>query len=300
MVFLSKPQAPQIERNTTVAAALSLIESQQIENFRRNQKVKLISEAVESMDNEGNVVSTGCGICSLLFGRKQQQSSVSTSSRLQVACSNMEKRTETLRERVASARKEAKTLNSAGKKTEALAVLRRSKPLEKQLLASEAAQSTLDNQILMLEEASLQREISSALSQSVKTVKKKTKGLLDKTEKAVDGAADVRDLAEDVGGALQGLSTTDAPDDDELLAELEALGRADDDDNSGGTAERAAELDKREKQIADREEKTRLDREAALEALRDNFPKAPSSVPRKTSKNITTKKEEKSSLLASV
>ena len=53
-------------------------------------------------------------------------------------------------------------------------------------------------------------------------VKKKTKGLVSRTEKAVDEAAEVRDIAEDVSAAMQGLRPVDF-DEDELMAELEAM-----------------------------------------------------------------------------
>ena len=120
-------------------------------------------------------------------------------------------------------RREAAVLHKLGKKTEALAAMKRAKVSEKQFLTASAAVDALDNQILSLEEANLQQEIASALSSSVKNVKKKTKGLLSKTERAVDGSSEVKDLSEDVNSALEGLQPANVHDEDDLLQELQQM-----------------------------------------------------------------------------
>ena len=121
------------------------------------------------------------------------------------------------------ARQKAVALREAGKNSEAIAALKRAKAVEKQLSAAQATHAALEQQVDLLESAELQREVSDALSASASSVKKKSKGLLSKTENAVDEASELRDLAEDVTVALGGLATHPDEDDDELLAELDAM-----------------------------------------------------------------------------
>jgi len=64
--------------------------------------------------------------------------------------------------------------------------------------------------------------VATALSASVAVAKKKTVGLLSKTEDAVDSAVELKDFAEDVSQAFGGLQS-DNYDDDELLEELQAM-----------------------------------------------------------------------------
>jgi hypothetical protein len=198
---------------------------------RMLKEVKLESQ-LTSLNDDGEV-QPGCGLCSMLFSRRRKsndpvvqglKSGASTAgSRLQQAQMSLKERADRLQERMGDSRREAASLMKLGKKTEALAAMKRAKIAEKQFLTASAAVDALDNQLLALEEANLQQEIASALSSSVKNVKRKTKGLLDKTEKAVDGSAEVNDLAQDVNSALEGLQPTNAPDEDELLEELQQM-----------------------------------------------------------------------------
>lgn len=142
---------------------------------------------------------------------------------LKSATCNLEKRIEDLSKRVDAARATALTYKSIGKTSEALSSLRRAKGLEKQLQTSSKALSTLETQILILEEANLQSEISSALSSSAGKVKKTTKGLLEQTEKAVDQSSEARDLNDDIQNAMEGLTTDSYVDEDDLLSELESM-----------------------------------------------------------------------------
>jgi hypothetical protein len=203
-------------KNTTVKA-------------RRLQEVKLESQLTEL--NDDGEVQAGCGMCTLLFGHHRKSDgpkvkgvmATGASSRLEQAQTSLKERAERLQDRMNESRREAASLMKFGKKTEALAAMKRAKISEKQFLTASAAVDALDAQILALEEANLQQEIASALSSSVKKVKKNTKGLLSKTEAAVDGSTEVKDLAEDVNGVLEGLQSTNAPDEDELLEELQMM-----------------------------------------------------------------------------
>jgi hypothetical protein len=198
---------------------------------RKLQEIKLESQLTDL--NDDGEVKAGCGMCTMLFGQRRRSDgprvhgiksgSATSSSRLEQAQASLKERAERLQERMTESRREAAALMKLGKKTEALAAMKRAKIAEKQFLTASAAVDALDSQILALEEANLQQEIASALSSSVKKVKKNTKGLLSKTEAAVDGSAEVKDLAEDVNSALEGLQPTNAPDEDDLLEELQAM-----------------------------------------------------------------------------
>lgn len=195
------------------------------ERKREDEKIR---DRMRAVDDNGDVKSSGCGVCALFWGRaryaaprdavlrnKATTQLTAASEQLQARCGDLESR-------ISQARANAVALNANGKKVEALAALRRSKTLEKQLYSSQNALETLEAQILMLEEAKLQADISSALTASTGAVKKKTKGLVEKTEKAVDAAAEVRDIAEDVTSAMDGLRPVDH-DEDELMAELASM-----------------------------------------------------------------------------
>lgn len=159
-----------------------------------------------------------------VFGHKASSNTASNtaSNRLTAAAASMEQHAETLGERAGAARAKAKSLMSAGKKTEALACLKKAKQAEGQHTNAMATASALERQIDMLAESALQKEVATALSASVAVAKKKTIGLMSKTEDAVDAAVELKDFAEDVSSVLGGLQA-DNFDDDELLEELEAM-----------------------------------------------------------------------------
>jgi len=115
----------------------------------------------------------------------------------------------------------------AGKKTEAMAVLRKAKHAEAQYENALATHSALERQIDVLAESALQREVATALSASVSVAKRKTLGLLSRTEAAVDSAVELKDLAEGVSQTFCGLQS-DVYDEDELIEELNALAEMED------------------------------------------------------------------------
>ena len=157
-----------------------------------------------------------------VFGHKASTASSSASDRLSTAAKSMEAHAEALGERAAAARTKAKALMAAGKKPEALAWLKKAKQAESQHSNAVATHAALERQIDVLAESALQKEVATALSASVAVAKKKTMGLLSKTEDAVDSAVELKDFAEDVSQAFGGLQS-DNYDDDELLEELQAM-----------------------------------------------------------------------------
>ena len=216
---------------STLQAAKNAVETKTRIMEERRMKEETIKKKLAHVDEDGDTVERrGCGICSLFFRQGSKYSIPSeilnrnkATTQLQLATEQLQQRTEALQQRVDQARANAVTLNMSGKKAEALVALRKSKIIEKQLLSSQNALETLESQLLMIEEAKLQSTISSALTASTGAVRRKTKGLVSKTEKAVDAAIEVRDMSEDVGAAMDGLRPTDGPDEDDLMEELEAM-----------------------------------------------------------------------------
>ncbi len=155
-----------------------------------------------------------------LFGQHKQQSSAT--DKLANAAKSVEAHVEQLSEKASLAKARAAQLASAGKKAEAMASLKKAKLLEKQLETATQTHAALETQVDVLAQSALQREVASALSASVATSKKKSKGLLSRTETAVDEAAELKDLAEDISNAMGGLQN-DVFDEEELEAELAEL-----------------------------------------------------------------------------
>ena len=89
------------------------------------------------------------------------------------------------------------------------------------------------------ESSALQREVASALSASIATTKKKTRGLLEKAESAVDGSAELRDVAEEINEVMGGLAKADDYDEDDLLEELELHAQRERGDGRAAAAEEA-------------------------------------------------------------
>lgn len=167
--------------------------------------------------------STGASLDQAVFGHKAATAaSASATDRLSTAARSMESHAESLGERARAARARAKALMSAGKKAEAMAMLKKAKHSESQYENALATHSALERQIDVLAESALQREVATALSASVSVAKKKTLGLLSKTEAAVDSAVELKDFAEDISQTFGGLQT-DNYDDDELLQELQEM-----------------------------------------------------------------------------
>jgi len=160
------------------------------------------------------------GMDARLFG--QRGKTATAADRLNHAAESVEAHAGQLGERARAARAKAKELFAAHKKPEAMAALKRAKALEKQLETASATHAALEQQVDVLAESALQKEVASALSASVASTKKKTKGLMSKAEDAVDGATELKDFADDIAQTL-GTLQTDTFDDDELLEELEAM-----------------------------------------------------------------------------
>jgi hypothetical protein len=211
---------------------------------------ELVAKGEIEVDDDGNV--RGCGrVCQMFFGRRrrsgvQRSDSVSTArqhsgveaavfgkrgngkglsanARLDQAAESVEAHAAQLGERASAARERAVTLAASGKRSEALMALKRAKGLEKQAESAAATHAAIEAQKDLLDGQELQREIASALAASVATTKSKTKGLLTKTETAVDNMEEMRDAFDEVSQVLGGLQSSTDVDDDELAAELDGM-----------------------------------------------------------------------------
>ena len=153
----------------------------------------------------------------------------------------MESHASQLYAKAGASRSKAKALMAQGKKQEAMLALKRAKALEKQAEVAASTHAAIEQQQEMLQSSALQREVASALSASIATTKKKTKGLLEKAENAVDGSAELRDVAEEINEVMGGLAKVDDYDEEDLLEELELLAREPDDEEATAAAAAAAE-----------------------------------------------------------
>lgn len=157
-----------------------------------------------------------------IFGQAKGAAAQSASERLQSAAASVEVHVQQLGEKASLARARAAQLMSEGNKQGALMALKKARAAEKQLETATATHAALESQVDVLAQSELQKQVASALSASVASTKKKTKGLLSKAETAVDEAIELKDFAEDVTAALGGLQS-DAYDEEELMAELEEM-----------------------------------------------------------------------------
>lgn len=161
------------------------------------------------------------GMEARVFGQKGKKQTCA-SDRLSTAAVSVNAHAEQLGDRARAARTRARELLASSKKPEALAALKRAKALERQAETATATHAALEHQVDILAESDMQREVASALSASVASSKKRSKGLLSKTEGAVDGATELKEFAEEVAQTLGGLQT-DVFDDDDLMEELQAM-----------------------------------------------------------------------------
>jgi len=159
-----------------------------------------------------------------VFGQNGATTSTANANvRLGKAAEQMEMHAEQLYAKASASRSKAKALMGQGKKAEAMAALKRAKGLEKQAQVATSTHAAIEQQQDFLESSALQREVATALSASVAATKKKTKGLLEKAESAVDDSAELRDAVDDISEVMGGLNTGDQYDEDDLLEELELM-----------------------------------------------------------------------------
>ena len=165
--------------------------------------------------------SSATSAASRLFGSRK--TGAPESKRLLDAIRMASSKVQEMSERVDAGKKRAIQLKKDGKRTEAILSLKRAKNDMKLLASANAALETLESQRDMLENAALQRELASALASTTKQIKHSTKGLVTLAEKAVDDTQELRDDAEDLNAAFEGIQPTFNVDEDDLIEELNAM-----------------------------------------------------------------------------
>ena len=144
-------------------------------------------------------------------------------AKLQEAASAMQGRIEQLEVRVGEGQSEAKRLMGLGQRAAALRAMRKVKAVEKQVASNQAALDAVEQQVDLMQQAVMQKTVASALQTSSKGLKGQKK-LLQQAEGAVEDAAEARDMAEDLSTVMGEFANGGHnDDDDELLAELDAL-----------------------------------------------------------------------------
>ena len=222
---------------------------------------------------------------SRIFGMKKQ----SANEKLAQAAEALKSRLLQMESRAASEREEAKVAMKAGQKASAMRMLKRAKMTDKQVEAAQQSLLAIEQQVDLMAQAAMQKEIASALASSSKGMKANKK-MVKSAEAAVDDAQDARDMAEDLSNALSELGGNDTGDDDELLEELQAMVN-EDPPNTTDAVEISLSDDGEE---AKQQELARLEARIArwdeAEEVRQKMPTAPKG---------KTKAEEKQGLLAS-
>ena len=183
----------------------------------RHQAVALAA-AAEATSTKAT--AKGTATQARLFGIKRAD----PHSKLAEAAESMEKRIQELELRVESERQEAKKQMQIGNKGFAMRMLKKAKTTEKQLEANQAALLAVEQQVDLMAQAKMQKEVASALASSSKGMKAQKK-LLKNAESAVDEAQDARDMADDLGNVMAEFAANGNGDADEedLLAELQQM-----------------------------------------------------------------------------
>lgn len=190
----------------------------------RQRTVALAAIGQAAPVSNGAAAGVANGVASLqsqsrLFGVRKGDPHV----KLAEAAAGMEQRILQLESRAASEREEAKRLVATGQKASALRALKRAKATEKQLEANQQSLMAIEQQVDMMAQAQMQKQLATALASSSKGMKEQKK-LLKSAESAVDDASEARDMAEDLGNVMAEFAqSSGGNDDDELLEELNAM-----------------------------------------------------------------------------
>ena len=234
----------------------------------KHEKLKIRKAAEELLNQQidrNMSVSFGdegrCSFCPTIFGRRKRipiptgeskpksrsqlfgvGKRIDPHQKLTEAASSLEERVKELEQRVLEGRTDAAAAMKTGNKSLALRLLKKSKLVETKMVANQKSLDAIEAQLLLLGEAAMQKTLASALASSSKGFKNQSK-MIAKAENAIDVAADARDMAAELSDVFAefGNSDTGAPDDLDLLAELNAMVAEDPSPATGETATQAME-----------------------------------------------------------
>ena len=200
------------------------------------QRTAALASVVEGASS--TAAATGSSAQARLFGMKKAD----PHAKLVEAAATMESRILQLESKASGEREEAKKQMQAGQKASAMRMLKRAKATEKQLEANQASLLAVEQQVDLMAQAAMQKQVASALSASSKGMKAQKK-LLKNAESAVDDAQEARDMADDLGNVMSEFASNGNgnDDDDDLLLELQSM--MDDDTNPPAAQTMEAVLD---------------------------------------------------------
>ncbi|GKY92112.1 hypothetical protein MPSEU_000774600 [Mayamaea pseudoterrestris] len=175
-----------------------------------------------------------------VFGKKKapEPSTVSATSvvrtsdpqvtivKLRETISNQEKREEHIQRKIDTVVVEAKAKMAKGDKKGALACMKRKKMFEAEYDKIQNIKMTLETQVIGLESAAQNAETFKAMAQGTSAMQKiRTEIDVDQAEDIMEGVREEMELAGEINLAISG--AVDMTDEDELMAELNALETAD-------------------------------------------------------------------------
>jgi hypothetical protein len=275
----------------------------------RRQRATAVAPAEASIAS--STVAAGTTTQTRLFGMKKAD----PHSKLADAAASMERRIQELELRAQSERAEAKVQMQSGHKTGAMRMLKRAKMTEKQLEANQGSLMAIEQQVDLMAQAQMQKQLASALASSSKGMKAQKK-LLKTAESAVDDAQDARDMADDLGQVMTEFANNSSnaidAEDADLLSELQQMMDGDTNPPAGGAigAESAALVDipldeeARKAEIKRLEERLRRydDSVESAELLRvaKAMPAAPTAPAANGKSKMSVAQHEKEALLTSV
>ena len=152
---------------------------------------------------------------------------IDANAKLVEAADAMRARVEQLEQRAADQRAEAKRLMQAGQKPAAMRALKKANATGKLAESNQAAVDAVEQQLDALTGRNPEG-LASALASTSKRMKSDSKAL-GKAEAAIDDASEARDMANDLSQVMAEFAANGqgAEDEDELLAELDALASED-------------------------------------------------------------------------
>lgn len=227
-------------------------------------KIRKAAEALLNQQVDRNMsVSFGdegrCTLCPTIFGRRKRipiptgepkpktrsqlfgvGKRVEPHEKLTEAASSLEERVRELEQRVLEGKRDAAQAMKTGNKALALRLLKKSKLVETKMVANQKSLDAIEAQLLLLGEAAMQKTLATALASSSKGFKNQSR-MIAKAESAIDVAADARDMAAELSDVFAEFGNTDASDDIDLLAELNAMVADDPSPATGETVTQAME-----------------------------------------------------------
>eukprot|EP00735_Rhodelphis_limneticus_P008270 TRINITY_DN2114_c0_g1::TRINITY_DN2114_c0_g1_i1::g.12780::m.12780 TRINITY_DN2114_c0_g1::TRINITY_DN2114_c0_g1_i1::g.12780 ORF type:complete len:260 (+),score=62.55,sp/Q5XGW6/CHM4B_XENLA/41.05/3e-34,Snf7/PF03357.16/5.1e-45,Snf7/PF03357.16/7.7e+03,MutS_III/PF05192.13/0.37 TRINITY_DN2114_c0_g1_i1:99-782(+) len=163
-----------------------------------------------------------------LFGKAKQSTAPSTADtimKLRGTLQTMSKREEYLTKKIDAEKATAKKYAVQKNKRQALMCLKRKKVYEKQQEQLSNAQFQLEQQIMVLENVNIQKDVFSAFSEGARAMQRVNKDLsIDKVDEIMEDVREQMDVAQEISNALaEPMGFGQDLDEDELEAELAEL-----------------------------------------------------------------------------